>query len=778
MAGRRKVPVPFPSDDDILRFINENPSRVHKREIARAFHLDAAQKMKLKKRLRKMELDGTLQRGRGKRLSEAGTLPNVGVIKISALDGDGDVLARPLQWDHDSPVPVIYMTPGKPVEPALGMGERLLARLIPQNTKNEQGAALYDATIIRRLSAAAATVMGVLEETKGRFRLKPTDRRNKSELLIEHSEAGSASAGDLVRAEVLPGKRLGIKQGRVIETLAASDSTRVASLIAIHEHSIPTEFSPEALHIAETAKAAPMAGREDLRNVPLITIDGADARDFDDAVWAEPDPDPANKGGWHVIVAIADVAWYVRPGSALDVDAYQRGNSVYFPDQVVPMLPEALSNGWCSLVANEDRPCMVVHLWLHTDGSIKNHRFSRAMIRSHARLTYEQAQKARDGEPDEATELLCEPVLAPLYGAYKALSRARNKRGALELDLPERQIIMAEDGTISSITVRERYDSHRLIEEFMIAANVAAAETLEKFHQPCMYRIHDQPSAEKMQALREFLDSLSMKLPKGQVIRAQQFNSILARAVGTPNQEIVNTIILRSQSQAEYSPDNIGHFGLNLHKYSHFTSPIRRYSDLLVHRALISGMTKNKTLGKTLSKGGLDTIEHDFAENGTHLSRCERRAAIAERDANDRLVAGYMAEHVGEEFTGRINGVTRFGLFIKLSDTGAEGLLPISTLPHDYYIHDEAQHCLRGRRHNKTFVLGQTVGVILIEAIPLTGGMVLRLSEDDDEAGIISGPKPKLTRRGVPKRSQKKHRKKPGKKFKSRGPTKRGSTNP
>ncbi|MBT4889446.1 MAG: VacB/RNase II family 3'-5' exoribonuclease, partial [Rhodospirillales bacterium] len=490
---------------------------------------------------------------------------------------------------------------------------------------------------------------------------------------------------------------------------------------------------------------------EDLRNIPLITIDGADSRDFDDAVWAEPDTTPDNNGGWHLIVAIADVAWYVRPNSALDKDAYQRGNSVYFPDRVVPMLPEALSNGWCSLVPKEDRPCMAAHLWLNAEGNLIRHRFCRAMMRSHARLTYEQVQGAHDGVIEDATEMLVEKAISPLYGAYKCLAKARSKRGALELDLPERQVIIAEDGSVQGVTVRQRHDSHKLIEEFMIAANVAAAETLEKFKQPCMYRIHNQPSLEKMEALREFLNSMEISIPKGQVIRAQQFNKILERVAGTTQSEIINTVILRSQSQAEYSPDNIGHFGLNLHKYSHFTSPIRRYSDLLVHRALILGLR----LDKALSQGGLDSDILDFTEVGTHLSQCERRAATAERDAVDRFIAGFMAGNIGDEFIGRVNGVTRFGLFIKLVESGAEGLMPISSLPNDYYVHDEVHQCLRGDRNGRVFTLGQNLNVTLVEAIPLTGGMILRLSDHEP------GPerKNRAVKRGNGKRNSK-HQKK------------------
>ncbi len=748
----RKQPAPFPSREEVVRYIHENPDNVGKREIARAFQLDAQQKILLKKLLRELELDGSLQRGRGKRYAEAGKLPAVCVVEVSGLDLDGEVLARPVQWEHDTLMPVIYMAPERRGHPALAVGDRVLARLNDLNRTNDDDALLYEGSTIRRLTVSPAKIMGVLEDVGGHFRLRPTDRRSKSELVIPRTEAGNAGAGDLVRAELLPGKRLGLKQARVMEKLASLDDPRAASLIAIHDHGIPVEFPPEALEQAEHAKAAPLGKRENLRDVPLVTIDGADARDFDDAVWAHPDPDPNNKGGWHIRVAIADVSWYVRPNDALDRAGFTRGNSTYFPDRVVPMLPEAISNGWCSLVPHEDRPCMVAHMWLSADGNIARHTFSRAMMRSHARLTYEQVQQARDGDPDETTQPLLADVIEPLYGAYEALSAARIKRGALELDLPERRIVIGEDGSVAGVAMRERFDSHKLIEEFMIAANVAAAQTLEKHKQPCMYRIHDQPSMEKLEALRDFLSSLDISLPKGQVMRAGQFNGILERVADTPSAEIVNTVVLRSQSQAEYNPDNIGHFGLNLLKYCHFTSPIRRYSDLLVHRALI------RALG--LGDGGLESDHRDFTELGAHLSQTERRSSVAERDAVDRFVAGFLHDRVGSEFSGRVSGVTRFGLFVRLDETGADGLVPVSTLPNDYYRHDEAQHCLRGDDSGREFTLGQRLQVILREADPITGGMIMQLCSDDADEDAASwspargGPRRRQPHRGGKKRTK------------------------
>ena len=464
-----------------------------------------------------------------------------------------------------------------------------------------------------------------------------------------------------------------------------------------------------------------MKNRADLRALPLVTNDGADARDFDDAVWAEPDPDRNNPGGWRLLVAIADVAWYVRPGDPLDKEACERGNSVYFPDRVVPMLPEALSNGWCSLVPNEDRPCLAAHLRIDADGNLLSHRFERAMMRSAARLTYTQVQEAREGRPDDDTDPLTDTVIAPLYGAYEALARARKGRGVLELDLAERRVVIGEDGAVVRVETRERFDSHKLIEEFMICANVAAAVGLEEGKRPCVYRVHDQPSRDKLEALHQFLDTLGIKFPRGQVVRAKDLNRILAKAEGRPDARMINEVVLRSQAQAVYDPANIGHFGLALRRYCHFTSPIRRYADLLIHRALIEGLG--------LGAGGQGGDVPDLARVSEHISATERRAAAAERDAVDRFTAGYLAEKVGAVFAGRINGVTRFGLFVTLDESGGDGLVPMSSLPDDYYVHDEKNHRLVGRSTRRAFHLGDAVEVRLAEANPITGGLILEMME-------------------------------------------------
>ncbi len=719
MTKNPKHSAPFPNREDILKFIEESPGRVGKREIGRAFHLDTGQKLKLKKVLKELKDEGLVTKG--KVLLTAGALPPVAVVVVTGIDIDGEVLARPVTWDDASEPPVIYMAPEKRGQPALGPDDRVLARLTPAADKN------YEGRTIRRIGGAPPRVLGIYTLIEGQGRLKSTDRKAKDDFSVASADALDARPGDLVRAEVLPGRRLGLRQARVLERLDKDGVPSSVSLIAIHDNDIPTEFSQDSLKLAAAAGPAPLntneGKREDLRDLPLVTIDGADARDFDDAVFAEPDDDKKNKGGWRLKVAIADVSWYVRPGDALDRDAYERGNSVYFPDRVVPMLPEELSNGWCSLKPNEDRPCLVAHMRINAGGHLIDRRFGRALMRSTARLTYEQVQAARDGTPDAATAPLSGTVIANLYGAYESLTSARRERGVLELELPERRVVVGDNGQVERVEMRERFDSHKLIEEFMIAANVAAAETLEAKRQPCMYRIHDEPSMDKMEALRQFLASLSIPLAKGQVVKAELFNRILAKVKDTANAEMVNQVVLRSQAQAQYCPDNIGHFGLALRRYCHFTSPIRRYADLLVHRAMVTGLG--------LGDGGMEKNHRDFTRMGEVLSGLERRAATAERSATDRFVASFLADKVGTIFAGRINGVTRFGLFVTLEDSGADGLVPIRSLPDDYYVHDEAHHVLRGRRSKRTYQLGQVLEVMLMEADAISGSMIMEVFDNE-----------------------------------------------
>ena len=513
----------------------------------------------------------------------------------------------------------------------------------------------------------------------------------------------------------------GLASGKVKERLGSLASEKAVSLIAIHSHEIPQAFSPAALREAEEAKPATLAGREDWRDLPLVTIDPPDAKDHDDAVHAEPDPDPNNKGGYIVTVAIADVAFYVRPGSALDRDALTRGNSVYFPDRVVPMLPERISNDLCSLVPGEPRGALAVRMVIAHDGRKRSHSFHRILMRSAAKLNYAQAQAAIDGRPDDTTGPLLDPILKPLYDAYAIVKRARDERDPLDLDIPERKILLKPDGTVDRVIVPERLDAHKLIEEFMILANVAAAEMLEKKALPLIYRVHDEPTLEKVHNLQEFLKTLDLPFAKSGALRPALFNRVLAQVKGHDSEPLVNEVVLRSQAQAEYSAENYGHFGLNLRRYAHFTSPIRRYADLIVHRALIRGLG--------LGEGALpetETVE-TLSEVAAQISVTERRAMKAERETADRLIAHFLADRIGATFQGRISGVTRAGLFVKLSDTGADGLIPIRTLGTEYFNYDETRHALVGSRSGAMHRLGDVVDVRLVEAAPVAGALRFEL---------------------------------------------------
>jgi ribonuclease R len=722
MTTARRAKAPFPTHTEILDFIRQGGAAVGKREIARAFRLDAEQRVELKRVLKELEDEGKLARGRGRRLAEPGTLPSVAVIEITDVDTDGELRARPVNWPGVF-MPRILVAPERRSRNALAPGDRALARL-----KRLEGDG-YEARIISRVSAAPPRVLGVYEVIAGQGRILSIDRRAREDVIVPPGASLDAAPGELVAAEVRAARPLGLKYGRVVERLGPTDGPRSITPITIHDHEIPVKFSGEALAEASAAGPAELANREDLRGIPLVTIDGEDARDFDDAVFAEPDDDAGNPGGWHLIVAIADVAHYVRPGGALDRAAAERGNSVYFPDRVVPMLPEALSNGWCSLKPGEDRPCLAAHLWIDADGRLKRHHFTRAMMRSAARLTYADVQAAADGNGEGGGSALRETIITSLFGAYRALATARAARGVLELDVPERRVIIGADGRLAGVALRERYDSHKLIEEFMILANVAAAETLEARRVPCMYRVHDQPSREKLESLRAFLDSIGISLPHAGQLRPKDFNRVLARVAGKPEARLVNEVILRSQAQACYAPVNIGHFGLALGRYCHFTSPIRRYADLLVHRSLISALK--------LGEGGLGAQALDFERLGEHVSATERRAAAAERDAVDRFAAAFLAERLGAVLKGRISGVTRFGLFVTLDDIGADGLVPIATLPEDYYRHDEAGHRLIGASSGLTFRLGDGVEVRLLEANPLTGGVIFEILSGLPAAGAL-----------------------------------------
>lgn len=694
---------PLPTRDMLKRFLAEAPAAPHFRDIVRAFSVAPENRKALRGLLKSLVADGYVERAGYKRHSEAARLPENALVEVTGIDRDGEAIARPVLWDLPGRPPVIFMQPEAKDVAALAPGAKVLARL------RRIGPDKYEGKTIKRVEGHGGSIVGLFHKTPQGGRIEPTERRQKSEWIVPESETMGAVEGEIVRAEPLLGKPFGPKPARITERLGNVDDARSVSLIAIAQHGIPMEFSAQTLQEAERAKPVALGKRTDLRDLPLITIDGADARDFDDAVFAAPAPH-----GYRLIVAIADVAHYVKLGSALDREARLRGNSCYFPDRVVPMLPEALSNGLCSLKPGEDRGCLFVEIHIDVHGKKLRHQFGRGLMRSQARETYEQVQAAFEDNPENH---------AHLYAAYHALSEARRQRGTLELDIPERKVALGEDGQVVGVAPRPRLDSHRLIEEFMILANVCAAEELERLQRPCMYRVHAPPSAEKLDNLRGFLATLGISLKPGDQLHPRDLDGVLKLVENTEAAPLVNETMLRAQSQAEYTPDNIGHFGLALSRYAHFTSPIRRYADLLVHRALISGLK--------LGRDGLTDEETlSFADTATHITATERRATLAERDSTDRYLALYLQHHIGDLFQARISGVTKYGLFITLQESGASGFLSMASLPDDYWVFEERAQTLTGRRSRVVFSLAQRLEVRLSEAKPVTGGLTFILAAD------------------------------------------------
>jgi ribonuclease R len=736
----------LPSKQEVLDYLRSAPAKAGKREIARAFGIKGGDRIALKSLLSEMAHEGLLA-GNRKGFKERGHLPPVTVLQIVARDADGELIAEPAVWDAaegERPRALVLAPRGtqRAGEAPLGQGDRILARVTRLEDKDVAGYR-YEASPIKRLPRTERRLVGIFRAKAGGGGLiDPVDRKELREWPIAPGEEGGAKSGDLVRFELSARHRYGVPQARIAETLGNPADQRRISLIAVHAHGIPDEF-PHAV-LAETRKLEPprLAGRTDLRAIELVTIDPADARDHDDAVHAAADPDPRNAGGFIVHVAIADVAHYVRPGTRLDREAQTRGNSVYFPDRVVPMLPEVISNDLCSLKEREERPCLAVRLAIDRHGNKRSHTFLRAMMRSAAKLSYEEAQAAVDGRPSARARPLLDSALKPLWAAYRALAHARDQRGPLDLDLPERKVVMDAEGRVARVVTPQRLEAHRLIEEFMIQANVAAAEALEARRAPVMFRVHDAPSKEKLDALREFLESLDLKLPGAGALRSNDFNKVLQRAKSMPVADLVNEIVLRSQSQAVYAAENLGHFGLSLRRYAHFTSPIRRYADLVVHRSLI------RSLG--LGPGGLEDDEAArLADIARAVSDTERRAMAAERETTDRLIAAHLADRVGAEFAARISGVTRAGLFVRLADTGADGFVPAATIGGDYWRHHEDLHALVGDRGGEAYRLGDDVSVRLVEAIPTAGALRFEMLSDARPLGGTAGRLPAGRRYGM-----------------------------
>ncbi|WP_312528732.1 ribonuclease R [Paracoccus sp. (in: a-proteobacteria)] len=725
--------VQIPSRQQILDWVADHPEATAKRDIAKAFGIKGAERIELKRLLKELEGEGLLERRRRHYL-DAEKLPPVSVVQMLGPDSDGDLFAKPLEWQGDGPQPKILFVPRKG-DPAIGPGERILARLAEVHGEDHQ----YEARLIRRITHTALKIVGIFRKGADGGRIVPIDKGADKEWRVPAGAVHGAEDGELVEAEQSgPKGRMGLPLARIIERLGDPSAPRSVSLIAIHQHGIPDAFPDAVIDEADAAQPAQMQGREDLRDLPLVTIDPADARDHDDAVAAVTEED----GGASIWVAIADVAAYVRPGTALDREAWKRGNSSYFPDRVVPMLPDVLSGDLCSLHEGVDRPVLAVRMRLDPEGNKVSHSFHRAMMRSLASLSYEQAQAAADGQPDAVSADLLDRVIKPLWHAYGLLQKARDRRQPLDLDLPERRIELTPDGRVKSVNFRERYDAHKLIEEMMILANVAAAEELIKLRRPLLFRVHEEPSLAKIDALREVAEASGFTLAKGQVLQTRHLNKLLAQAEGTDFDELINISALRSMTQAYYSPDGLGHFGLALQNYAHFTSPIRRYSDLIVHRALIAG--------HHWGKDGLSQTDVDnLSETATHISETERRSMAAERDTTDRYLAAYLSDRVGSEFAGRISGVQRFGAFVKLDETGADGLLPIREIGNEYFIFDPDAQTLMGSETGLEISVGQRVVVRLKEAVPVTGGLMLELIELEGKS-LAQGPRGR--RKGGPRR--------------------------
>jgi ribonuclease R len=733
--------------EQILDALAEARGGLDRRQLARVLKVRPAQKSEMKAALVELLHQGRIEKTARRRYQRVGTLPSVMVVRFTGTDEDGELLAVPKDAPENSQI--IRLAPGEAAQGpnAVGVGDLALVRLAEDDTG-------YLARVIKKLDRQDhGPMLGLIAKARGRWRIEPVNRKSKTTHILRAEDQNSVSEGDLVRFTPLPGRRDGLRQAKLVERIGSVTAPKAASLLSLAEQGIEEGFTAEEEEQAANAREPKLGQRSDLRSLPLITIDPDDARDFDDALHAHLDDDPKNRGGWVVWVAIADVAAFVPTGSPLDKGARKRGNSIYLPDRVVPMLPERLSADLCSLRPDEDRACMAVRMVFDAEGNKRGHKFVRALMRSHARLTYEQAQTAMDGQCDETTAPIVASLLKPLWGAFHALQAARARREPLEIETNERKIRIGDLGQIVSITSKERLDAHRLVEEFMIQANVAAARQLEAKHQPLIYRVHDAPEQAKVFALSEFLNTVGMKWAKGQRATPGRFNQLLRKAAGTDLAQMINQVVLRSQMRAIYDTHNIGHFGLSLEHYCHFTSPIRRYADLTIHRALIRAC-------KLGDDGASDGEQAQLKAIAEQISLTERTAMAAERDAASRYVAAHLSERIGAVFPAHVSGVTRFGLFLSLDESGADGLVPVRSLGDEYFHYEEHAHALIGRDTGGRYRLGMAVQVRLIEATPVTGGLLFEMLSQPQ-----AGPKPKRSGRSHDRQTgDRKHRRRGNKK--------------
>ncbi|MEQ1539743.1 MAG: VacB/RNase II family 3'-5' exoribonuclease [Sphingorhabdus sp.] len=727
----------LPTRKQILGFIEQSKEPAGKREIARAFGLKGSEKIALKALLRDMTDEGLVDLAPGRAFNKMGGIPKVTVLKIVEVNGN-TLIAVPELWAAEGiPLPKLRVIE-RGRKGALGLGDRILAR-------TEEAGNSYVAHPMKKLPKVSEQILGVVEDGgNNRFWLKSTDKKMRFDTPL--SELGEAKAGDLVLAEL--GGRVGQKKARVTQVLGDPFAPRSFSLIAIHKFGIPFEMPQDAEDEAARVSKLPVTPeyREDLRHLPIVAIDPRDARDFDDAVWATPDDDPKNPNGYKALVVIADVSYYVRPSSALDREASKRGNSVYFPDLVVPMLPHALSSDKCSLRAGEDRAVLACHLVIDKSGNVTSWRFARAIARISANIPYEDAQAfidsiqmvhAESAETAEKNPLrtlrtLREP-LENLWACWALLKKARDRRAPLALDMPERRITLDEQGKVTGVAVREHLDAHQVIEDFMIAANVAAAKSLEEKKSALIYRVHETPSREKLVALKDYLKTFDIEFALGQVVRPATFNAILAKIEDEELRPQIMESVLRSQTQAFYTPQNMGHFGLALGSYAHFTSPIRRYADLIVHRALVAShglempAPKDNDIKPTT---GLTTRDFERLDVSSEMiSKAERRAMEAERETVDRYVAAFLSSVVGEVVETRITGVQNFGFFATVESIGGDGLVPVSTLGAERFHYDEASQTLMGEDSGETYRRGMRLKLRLAEANPVSGALRFELPD-------------------------------------------------
>ncbi|NRD90315.1 ribonuclease R [Sphingopyxis sp. BSNA05] len=747
MAGPRKSQKSnqAPTRQQILDFIERSERPAGKREISRAFGLRGPDKIALKALLKDMAKDGLLAGDPARALHKVGGVPKVTVLRIVEIDGN-EAIGIPEKWEEGSgPAPRLRIKE-KGRRAALAIGDRILAR----TEERGQG---HIAFLMKKLAQSSEMLLGVVEkDERDRYWLKPVDRKIRRSTPI--IDLGEAEPGKLVLAE--PVKRGSEVKARVKEILGDPFAPKSFSLIAIHKFEIPLHFPDAVTEEAEQATRLEISKdkREDLRHLPIVAIDPADARDHDDAIWAEPDDSPDNKGGFKALIAIADVSFYVRSGSKLDREAYKRGNSVYFPDRVVPMLPEALSTDVCSLKQDVERAALVCHVTVNAKGQVTGSRFTRAIVKLAGNIAYEDAQAAMDGKLDHP---LKSKALEPLWNCWKLLAKARDEREPLNLDLPEKRVVLDDQGKIVEIAIRERLDAHRLVEDYMIVANVAAARMLESKKSPVIYRVHETPSREKLIALKDYLKSFDMSFAMGQVIKPAVFNNLISQVDDELLLPLVMEQILRSQTQAYYGHTNMGHFGLSLGSYAHFTSPIRRYADLVVHRALVTACKLEQPAPKSSvipECSGLGKEEAGRLELiSEKISKLERRAMKAEWETVDRYISAHLADRIGEVVKCRITGVQNFGFFATVEDLGGDGLVPVRTLGAERFDYDESKQQLTGMDSGTTYNVGQKIELRLVEANAATGSLLFELAEGANHMG--SRPAPHRAGKGKPHRKGK-----------------------